>query len=493
MIVNARPSNESFDWFASRGAKGSSDSGGGIQQVNYRIDIAGAAISNPSSAIVDNTSADKLVFFNGNGASLYEITQSGTNAYRADNLLTIGGNPDQLTLSGANYYFVRDSGGGRQLALTDRLTTSAITTLPIGTNPLPQDLTDASGTLYFTVLEGLERKLYRTTGGTPEQITAVAGSGLQLVNPTRLTAVGTQLFFHISGQLWVVDNGSNEAVPFVDSAAATEVTASAWVTESTESPIGIVANGSDGAFTLQFDVTDAVREALLAGNTSVTVLVNAIPGTHELVMQTDGQFSTSGTGLHVTSIAQGVRADLLDAKGLVLGANQSVFDLSTTPAGTYYLGVFNPHRSDQVTDLPFSIEVNAPILGQPHPSTDRDVIRGGDGDDRIVGSGGLDRIFGDSGSDLFRSFSNEVRDLELGAGDAAETPGSADINDSPIEVEALPAATTDPRLRAAIARALGRPVTTDSTANRFLMDQSSPMNWPNLSRLDLSAHSHRQS
>ena len=192
------------------------------------------------------------------------------------------------------------------------------------------------------------------------------------------------------------------------------------------------------------------------------------------------------TGLEVTSNSQGVVADLVDAEGHVLAANQSAFDLSTTVAGTYFLRVHNPRQATQTEPIPLVIEFDAPAVGQSHPSTDRDVIRGGEGADRIVGGGGVDELFGDSGSDVFRGLSNEVRDLQPGESDAIVTPSSADVNDEPIDVEVLKPGEVDPVLRAAVARALGYPITIGYDGQPFTDATLYAHEVGSLTRLDLS-------
>ncbi len=223
-----------------------------------------------------------------------------------------------------------------------------------------------------------------------------------------------------------------------------------------------MATGLDGVLNAQFDLTAAARAAIAAGETKLTVTVQEFfPSTGaEFVVESGGRFATSGLGLWIDTDAQGVQGDLLDSTGRPLATAASAFDLSTLPAGTYYLGVFNPNRDAQSEALPFTIGVDAPILGQPHPATDRDEIRGGDGDDRVIGSGGVDRLFGDSGDDLFRSFSNEIRDIIAGSLDQVTTPSSVDGNDEPLRLEVFDPRDSDPQLRAAVARALGIPITT---------------------------------
>src|SRR5439155_26906541 len=82
--------------------------------------------------------------------------------------------------------------------------------------------------------------------------------------------------------------------------------------------------------------------------------------------------------------------------------------------GTYYLRVRDPLSQTLNAPLPFTIAIAAPFSGQTHATTDRDVLRGGDGADVLIGNGGLDRMFGESGDDIFVGQPFEVRDQEAG-------------------------------------------------------------------------------
>ncbi len=211
VVVRARPSNESVAWIASRGSKINEDGESEAERATYSIVISGgSAINNPSSPIVDSTDAEpKLIFFNNNGASLYQIQQTGPIAYTATNLLNVGGTPSQLVHSGEFYYWVNDfvgpEGSSRQLVRTDRATTSSPLTILSVEASSPQNLTDVNGTLFYTSAGTGENLLYRMEGTAPIQVTAAPGSSVELTSPTELQAVGDRLFFHVGGQLWVVE------------------------------------------------------------------------------------------------------------------------------------------------------------------------------------------------------------------------------------------------------------------------------------------------
>src|SRR6185295_14972780 len=104
-------------------------------------------------------------------------------------------------------------------------------------------------------------------------------------------------------------------------------------------------------------------------------------------------------------------ADLISADGSAVALGKSTIDLRTIESGTYYLRVYNP-TGESLTNLPFTLEVAAPEQGYVHPIPDRDLIRGGEGDDLLVGNMGLDRIWGESGRDDFIAESVEIHDLD---------------------------------------------------------------------------------
>ncbi|HHM12753.1 MAG TPA: hypothetical protein ENJ16_04310, partial [Planctomycetaceae bacterium] len=164
---------------------------------------------------------------------------------------------------------------------------------------------------------------------------------------------------------------------------------------------------------IELDVSEFIRERLAVGERNITLRLKAraVGDSDPLRLRITRPTAEEGTGLRVTR-RHGVRADLLDQSGGVLEENIAAADLRNLTAGTYYLRVFNPHRAEQTDDLTFSIEVKPPALGQFHPLTDRDVLRGDEGADILVGNRHLDRIFGESGNDVFLAERVEVHDRE---------------------------------------------------------------------------------
>uniref|UniRef100_UPI00356A9D5F LamG-like jellyroll fold domain-containing protein n=1 Tax=Stieleria sp. TaxID=2795976 RepID=UPI00356A9D5F len=149
-------------------------------------------------------------------------------------------------------------------------------------------------------------------------------------------------------------------------------------------------------------------------------------------------------------------------------------------------------------DKAFSIVFDAPIRGQTHESSahpDRDLIRGGDGDDFIVGNTGLDRIFGDSGNDTFRAEPVEIRDLQSFEAPASSLPPISQLSFENLEPTLDPIvidadAVIAPGvvgLYAAIARQLGYPVTTSPSGTPLLHHDIRASELAQLRELDASS------
>ena len=84
----------------------------------------------------------------------------------------------------------------------------------------------------------------------------------------------------------------------------------------------------------------------------------------------------------------GVLADLYDESGRAIEKGRSIFDWRHQEAGTYYLRVFHPGSADDRGDTPsldaslsFQITAEIPFDGVAHQESDRDKIRGGEGND----------------------------------------------------------------------------------------------------------------
>jgi ELWxxDGT repeat protein len=107
--------------------------------------------------------------------------------------------------------------------------------------------------------------------------------------------------------------------------------------------------------------------------------------------------------------------------------------------------------------VPFKIEVKAPVPGMTHAFSDRDFLNGGEGDDILIGNGDHDRIFGGGGENFFIAERKEIRDLQSYE-DFTLPPTEQFSVQQPRQPDTevwIP----DINLRAAIAEALGIPVT----------------------------------
>ncbi len=510
VMVTLNPSGIS-ELTATSGAKFNSPNTG---TPGFEIEIIQQdAITNPHGYTIvpgafqfDGQESDGLYFFADDPSaaspaahSIFEIHRTGTSndnppepIFTATELLAVGDNPDQLTYSGGSLFFSALIEGTRQLAMAS-LSPAPTELTPIVTNSNgdanPSDLTDVSGTLFFTSLDDTGiRRLYRIVNSQPELVADTVR------DPTDLVAASGRLFFKAEGALWVTD-GNVGGTYALQSLESPETTVQATVIDSTSSTATTSLRGRQGR--VHIDITSQLRDAIEAGQSTVGIRLEnlgtsygeapgSVGGEETATVILSDRFDTSGTGLELLSNAQGVVGDLVDVQGRVLASHQVAFDLRDVEAGTYFLKVTNPRHDAQSEPLPFTIEIDAPVMGLSHPATDRDFIQGGDGDDRIVGGPGLDRLFGESGSDDFRAVTTEVRDLAEAAGESVETPGSSDTNERPLAVEVLKPDETDPALRAAVARALGIPVTLDHNGQPYVNAQLFANEVAQLTRLDLS-------
>ena len=241
---------------------------------------------------------------------------------------------------------------------------------------------------------------------------------------------------------------------------------------------------------IEIDVTEAVRNALAAGKTRMTFrLALDSPNAASPLQIYSSTVLTRQTGLKVTTReTNGVVADLYDGSGTLLAAKQSIVDLRTAAAGTYYLKVYNP-ATTQTGTLPFPINVIAPIVGFAQPRADRDVIYGGDGDDLLIGNRHLDRLFGERGSDGFVAEAIEAHDQEntefrgnVASGEDTATSQRELKPADPVIDDYF----HDNGLRIALARALGQPVTTKHNGSFIAQEPIHAGQMAQLTRLDLS-------
>ncbi|QDV47224.1 Bifunctional hemolysin/adenylate cyclase precursor [Stieleria neptunia] len=182
-----------------------------------------------------------------------------------------------------------------------------------------------------------------------------------------------------------------------------------------------------------------------------------------------------------------ITASILDLDGNAYSQNKTITDLRNLPAGTYYLRVERPGSFSSITNIEFEIEFDAPDFGYAYPATDRDRIDGGSGRDLLIGGQGLDVLFGDEGRDRFQAEVVEMFDLdqELGESFVPDTNPSNDVIVGP-DVIVFQEGTVDPMLKLAVARALGRVVTTTPDGSQVARQPFYASELAELELLDLS-------
>ncbi len=109
-----------------------------------------------------------------------------------------------------------------------------------------------------------------------------------------------------------------------------------------------------------------------------------------------------------------LKVELFSDKGTNLRTGAGALSLRGLAAGTYFLRVFTSDRSP----ANFSLEIAPPKDTQVQETIarrDSDLIRGGDGNDRIAGNAAVDQLQGGSGDDSFLAEDSEIQDF--GGGD----------------------------------------------------------------------------
>ncbi|NQU19676.1 MAG: VCBS repeat-containing protein [Candidatus Nealsonbacteria bacterium] len=356
-----------------------------------------------------------------------------------------------------------------------------------------------SGPKLFQVMELTEADV---PPDTPFSLAAVPVAVPELsapLNPENLTAAGDRLFFTSADELLVTTGVLGETSAFLemlaeDATLRVSVLDAEGDLEATFSDLAASASWDaritlpEGSGTATLDITERVREALRTGHSRLTLRLDDFTGSGELGVRLAADDFGPGSGLE-TTIADGVAADLYDEDGARLDAAKSVFDIRGLAAGTYYLRVFDPGAEPGAPSgtASFEVAIGAPIMGSFHPVTDRDEIHGGDGDDLITGNSQVDTLFGDSGRDAFRGESMEIHDLE--PGESFKLPPESELQNKKLSLPdpQLQSQIPDPRLLAALAEALGLPVTQGFDGTPVIHDPVLASDLGELYRLDLSS------
>jgi len=382
---------------------------------------------------------------------------------------------------------------GPELWTSDGTEAGTTTVAGFAVGTMPVGLTDVDGRLFLAgdLGEGDGVQLFEVVvedvGGVQTLYPApIAGA---YAGPAQLAAVDGKLYFTADDQPWFTTGADAEPSQFLNvevpdatvrvsvldaegDLAVSAADATAEATALATSPILPAQSG-----VLPVDITEQVRAALADGRTRLTIRLDEVVGAD------DASFDLAGSTLDVTTRAGGVLADLYTQEGGRLDAGKSLIDLRTLEAGTYFLRVYDPEAGGD--GQAFAVSVKAPLQGDVHPQTDRDTIRGGDGDDLLVGNAGVDRLFGDSGDDAYRAEATEIRDLD--DGESVQPPAAAEIqNQKPRPVDVL-VNIADPYLRAAIGEALGKPVTTGYDGQPVMKAPIFASELAELTRLDLGS------
>ena len=181
-------------------------------------------------------------------------------------------------------------------------------------------------------------------------------------------------------------------------------------------------------------------------------------GNSAVMLALAGLLKSGETGLDIVPEGAGLVADLYTEDGQLVAFGKSIIDMRTLEAGGYLLRVYSADGAAG-EDTDFQIAVKAPLQGWFHENSDRDRIRGGEGDDLIIGNDHLDRLFGESGRDRFIGETIEARDLELFAGETIEAPLLTEQSSEKLRpIDAL-IDIKDRNLRIALAEALGYAIT----------------------------------
>ena len=443
----------------------------------------------------------QFVFFTANDGSGIELWRSDGTEAGTKRVANLGkgaesSTPADLTVMGNTLFFTANvEDHGRELwsvslvdgevgkpALVRDLTPGGFVSSD------PAELTVVDDTLFFSALTidkngERQRSLWKTDGTRNGTVQLGAVS----LDPQHLAAARRTLFFTASTapdgtggtEIWVSDGTKNGTTPLAEAGlinrqllvrllrdegdgVVTPLDGKAASRNATSRQVASVDLADINAGELiRINIADAVRDALAAGQTRITLSLQLNSPNPVPLTLFSAQDVTHRTGLDVRVAQQdGVLADIYDAQGGLLAQGQSIIDLRTFEAGTYFLQVYNPFAETQKGALRFGIEISPPLPGFSHPLPDHDVIDGGDGDDVVIGNKHVDQLTGDRGDDTFIAEPGEVRDAEPGE-DIEEpqqgekiTPSQSGLKRLDVEVEFAEEA-----VQVAVARALGIPVT----------------------------------
>ena len=446
-----------------------------------------------------------------NGLELWRSngTAAGTVMVTDLNLGAAGSNPASLTAVGNALFFTAlTPASGREIYRLDGGSSTPVLLRDIAPGTAsgsPSLLTPVAGTVYFVADPGTRVLELWKTDGTPAGTQRVSPEPR---NPSGLANVNGTLFFSAADAqgltgLWKSDGSAGGTIRLVDAGLLNRTLRVAILdaegdgtpatVDGTAPAATVVARNlltASGSQPIQVDLTAAVRAALAAGQTRLTLRVtldSPNPGNPLQIHSSTDLSHTTGLTV-VTRERAGVVADLYDDQGTLLAAGRSLHDLRALAAGTFYLKVYNP-AATSLGSLAFTLTATPPTPGATHDLSDHDVIRGGDGDDFLIGSQHLDRLYGERGTDAFVAEAFEVNDQESGefrgAVAAGEDTATSQRDLHPLD-PVVDGYIRDPRLAAALARAVGIPVTLDPGGRPVVQDPIHASALAGLERLDLA-------
>ncbi len=325
----------------------------------------------------------------------------------------------------------------------------------------------------------------------------------------RLVLVGPRLGDVPRRQLWSSDLTPSGTLPIGITATATTVTATVRAARHDgQITVDDLGGTSLWARNIQLGSTNDLFTIDLTGNPSELATLRSLfelgYRSIAVTLSSNGTATVEtadparGTGLYVTR-RDGVLGNLLDSEGRLIATGFASRDLRDLAAGTYFLSVSRQNPGAASDEIPLNIIIDAPAIGDSHPNSDNDRIRGGDGDDVIVGGTGRDALYGDSGADSFFAERFEPRDAQ--SGEPIRDPRPEDLYASSISDQlardpvvlvnpsSLPPGAVefnDLPLARVVGETLGVPVVVDASGNPRFAREVRVSELAGITRLDAS-------
>ena len=380
-------------------------------------DLGGAA----SFVGIENNGTDDRLYFtvvNANGTTSLLSTRALPDSTRVDVDVLPGEVGDHVVWNGATYFIAGQTKGPFETRMLWKITAAGVELVSF----LPRlagNLIAAGNQMAFTAFvlneDGSAGPALFVSDGTADGTRMVID--LSPVSPGTISA----LSYTANGIVFIVRNDSAVVDGLVDY--------SLWISNGFRDGTYPLLSGNGG--TLPFG-TATVRPVHLG-----TVGSIAFYEFQGQILGTDG--SVRGTGMLASDINP---VEVIESDGR--------FVILTAGGGLWM-------SEGNLVGLPFKIEVKAPAQGMSHSTGDRDFIIGGEGNDVIIGNGDHDILFGGGGSNFFVAERKEIRDLR--ADENFALPPTSEFSVQQPRQSDTEVWIPDVALRAAIAHALGIPVT----------------------------------